>query len=97
MRQWTGSVLFQVMDCRQFGAKPLPKPMLQNYKLDPWEQTLVKFQWNASENVVCWMAAISPGGGRGLIRGKGMLVRYHSLLHWPFVTGYLWIPLTKGQ
>ena len=37
MRQWSGSALVQVMACRLFGTKPLPKPMLTYYQLDPKE------------------------------------------------------------
>ena len=55
---------------RLFGAKPLSKPMLGYCQLDPLEQTSVKFQskykifthGNASENIVCEMAAIYPKG-----------------------------------
>ena len=35
MRQWNGSALVQVMACRLFGAKSLPKPMLPYCQLDP--------------------------------------------------------------
>ena len=44
MRQWTGSALVQIMACRLFGAKPLPEPMLTYCRLDPSEQTSVKFE-----------------------------------------------------
>ena len=43
-RRWNGSSLVQVMACRLFGAKPLPKPMLDYCRLDTWEQISVKFQ-----------------------------------------------------
>ena len=33
------------MACRQFGAKPLPEPLLAYCELDSWEQILVKFEW----------------------------------------------------
>ena len=29
-----------------FGAKPLPKPMLNYYWLDPWDRISMKFSWN---------------------------------------------------
>ena len=56
----------QVLACGLFGAKPLPEPMLNCWQLDPWEQTLVKFESkckhfiheNTFENVVCEMAPI---------------------------------------
>ena len=35
MRQWIGSALFQIMACRLFGEKPLPKPMLGYCELYP--------------------------------------------------------------
>ena len=40
MRQWTGSELVQVMDCRLllFSAKLLPEPMLACCQLDSWKQ-----------------------------------------------------------
>ena len=44
MRQGIGSALVQIMACRQFGAKPLSKPLLDYYQLDPWEQSSGKFQ-----------------------------------------------------
>ena len=58
------------MACRLFGAKPLSKPMLDYCQLDPQEQTSMTF-WskyklfiheNASENIVCEMAAILSRG-----------------------------------
>ena len=42
MRQWIWSALVQIMACRQFGAKPLSKPMLVYCQLVLWEQTSVK-------------------------------------------------------
>ena len=35
MRQWIESILVQIMACRLFGAKPLFKPMLYFWQLDP--------------------------------------------------------------
>ena len=35
MHRWTGSALVQIMACRLFGAKPLPKPMLGYCHLHP--------------------------------------------------------------
>ena len=35
MRQWIGSALVHIMACRLFGVKPLSKPMLGYYQLDP--------------------------------------------------------------
>ena len=43
MRPWIGLALIQIMACRLLGAKPLSKPVLGCYKLDPYEQTSVKF------------------------------------------------------
>ena len=34
-RQWIGWALVQIMACRLFGAKPLSKPMLRYYQLEP--------------------------------------------------------------
>ena len=70
MHQWIGSALLQKMACRLFGAKPLSKPMLDYCRLGPKEQTSVKFiqniklfiHENASENIVCEMAAVLSSG-----------------------------------
>ena len=42
MRQLIESALVQILACRQFGAKPISKPMLGYCKLDHLEQTSVK-------------------------------------------------------
>ena len=70
MRHWIGTTLVQIMACRLFGAKPLSK-----ITLDYFNRTLRnKLQWNftqnkklfidenASENIVCKMAAILSRG-----------------------------------
>ena len=44
MCQWSGSALFQVMACRLFDAKPLPKSVLVYCQLDSFEQLSVKFE-----------------------------------------------------
>ena len=44
MRQWVKSTLVQVMACCWFGTKPLHEPMLTSCPLDPWKQTLAKFE-----------------------------------------------------
>ena len=70
MRQWFASAMVQIMACRLFGAKPLFKPMLGYFQLDPKEQNSVKFysnekkviHENASEKIVCEMAAILSRG-----------------------------------
>ena len=44
MCQWTASVFIQVMSCHLTGIKPLPKPMLIYYHIEPQiEQILVQF------------------------------------------------------
>ena len=71
MRQPIGSALVQIMACRLVGAKPLSKPMLVYYELDPQEQTSVIFcqhiklfiHENASQNIVCEMTGILSGDG----------------------------------
>ena len=70
MHEWIGSVLAQIMACRLFDAKPLFKPMLGFCfcQMDPWGQTFNQntklfIHENASENVVCEMAAILSRGG----------------------------------
>ena len=42
MPQWIRSALVQIMACRLFGTKPLSRPMLGYYEMDPWAQTSVK-------------------------------------------------------
>ena len=39
MRQWTMPPLIQIIACRLFGAKPLSKPMLTNFQMDPNESS----------------------------------------------------------
>ena len=54
------------MACRRDGAKPLSEAVMEFCKLDPYEQTPVKFirnsniliQENALENVVCEITSI---------------------------------------
>ena len=43
MHQWIGSALVQIMACRLFSTKPLSKPRLVYFQLDPQEQTSEKF------------------------------------------------------
>ena len=43
MRQHNMPTLLQIMACRLFSAKPLSKPMLPYYQLDPTEHISVKF------------------------------------------------------
>ena len=66
-----GLALVQVMACRLFGTKPLPKPMLAYCKFDSWQQTSVTFEAkykkpfiheNAFKNAVCQMPAIFARG-----------------------------------
>ena len=35
MRRWTGLAVVQLMACRLFGNKLLPKPMLTYFQMDP--------------------------------------------------------------
>ena len=58
------------MDCRLSDDKPLAKPTLAYYQLDPLEQTSVKFDSKYKifikeklfENIICEMAAILSRG-----------------------------------
>ena len=43
--QWIGWALVQIMACRLFSAKTLPRSMPDYFQLDSWEQTSVKFWW----------------------------------------------------
>ena len=61
MRQWTGPAFIQVMDCRNFGAKPLPEPRLAYCHLHSWKKfqrhlnrnSEIFIEENAFEIVVC--------------------------------------------
>ena len=88
MLQWIGSALIQVMACRQVGDKPLKLNQCWFIvNLDPFgtnfNDILIKIQnfsftKNASENIVCEMAAI-------LSRGRWVnpfLDRMHNLYTW---------------
>ena len=61
MHQWTGSALVQVMACRLFSAKPLPKHYKLQWNLN--QNSSIFIQENAFENVICKMAAILSRGG----------------------------------
>ena len=60
--QWIGSALVQIMVCRLFGAKPLCKPLLQQWRHKlQWNvnrNSYICIQGNAFENDVCEMGAI---------------------------------------
>ena len=70
MRQWIVTALVQMMACRLFGAKPSSKPMLGYCRFDlrnklEWnvnQNTKLFIHKNASENIVCKMAAILSRG-----------------------------------
>ena len=68
-RQRIGWALFQIMACRLFDAKALPKPMMTYCQLDLKEQTSVKcepkyeiFHESAFEKIVWEMEAILSRG-----------------------------------
>ena len=76
MRRWIGSALIQIMVCRLFGTKPLseqrfrysqelpPGPLVYRNKLQ-WNLIKIKklfIHGNASEYIVCEMAAILSRG-----------------------------------
>ena len=91
MRRWTGPAFVQVMACHLFGAKPLVKQVLTYGQLDPWEQTLVKFESkykseNSFQNVVCGMAAIFLSSGRWLKVKRLNYQRPHMTSHDSFMT-----------
>ena len=77
MRQWIRSALVHIMICRLFGDKPLSKPVLGYCHLGTKKQILVKFNpntklfnhENASENNVCEVAALFPGGDKLILVG----------------------------
>ena len=72
MHQLIGSALLQIMACRLFCAKPLSEPMLEYCHLNgtirntlQWNfnhNTKLVIHKNASENIVCEMAAILSRG-----------------------------------
>ena len=71
MRQWTGSVLVQIMAWCLIGAKPLSKPMLVyvNWIIRN------KLQWNFSTHFVCETASI-------LSKGRWVNTLCHSDATW---------------
>ena len=56
MRQYTMPSLVQIMACRLFGAKPLPKPILPFYQLDPKEHISVEF-YPKFKDMTCKMSS----------------------------------------
>ena len=74
MRQWILSALLQIMACRLRGTKPLSNPMLGYCQLDKlqWnlnQNTKLFIHENASENVICVMAAILSKGRWVYVKG----------------------------
>ena len=54
MRRWTGSLLFQVMVCRQFSAKPLPEPMLTFLSIAPLRTNFSEILIKIFKNLRSW-------------------------------------------
>ena len=94
MHRWTRPSLVQVMACRLFGTKPLPKPMLTYCQLDPQEQTSFKFQsvfkhFHSGKSI--WKWCLLHGShfdyasmcwetpGKAIVQEKILFV----LTHWP--------------
>ena len=78
--QWIGSALSQIMAWRLFRAKPLSKPMLvychTHRKKLQWnlnQNTKLFIHKNASENIVCEMAAILLWGRWDKVLGHPLL------------------------
>ena len=71
MRQSIWSALVQIIACRLLSAKPLSKPMVGYCKLDPSEQTSVKFQskYKTFHSRKCIWKYRLPNGGH-IIQGK---------------------------
>ena len=70
-RQRNGLALFQIMACRLFGTKLLPKPMQTYCQLDPQEQTSVKLEpkYEVFHSWKCiWKDRLRNGGH--LFRGR---------------------------
>ena len=108
--RWIGSALLQIMVCRLFGTKPLSGQTFRySQKLSPGPLVYRnKLQWNfnqnrkffihgnASEYIVCEMAAIlSRGGGGGGGGGGAYWTRIKHAV-WPskcIVNTHVWINL----
>ena len=85
MCQWTGSSLGQVMDCRLFGVKPIPEPMLAYCQLD-WDYISIPFgsefnhlhsrKWNWKYRFV----QAKGGGGWGGVQGTGSEFKGNSFV-----------------
>ena len=93
MRRWIGSALLQIMVCRLFGTKPLSEQTFRSSQvLSPGPLVYMNnLQWNfnqnwklfihenASEYIVCEMAAILSGGGGGNCLTVEMHFQYSCL------------------
>ena len=91
MRRWIGSALLQIMVCRLFCTKPLSEQtFLYSQELSPGPSVYRnKLQWkynqnkklfihgNASEYIVCEMAAILSRGGGGLTEREFSMLSDH--------------------
>ena len=107
VRRWIGSALLQIMVCRLFGTKPLsgqtfryseelsPGPLVYRNTLQ-WnfnQNRKLFIHGNASEFIVCELAAILSRGG-----GGGGLANWTRIKHaaWPskcVVNTHVWINL----
>ena len=91
MHRWIGSALLQIMVCRLFGTKPLseqtfrysqelsPGPLVYRNKLQ-WnfnQNRKLFIHGNASEYIVCEMAAILSRGGGGLTERELSMLSDH--------------------
>ena len=90
MHQWIRSTLVQIMACCLFGTRPLSELMMVfvNWTLQWNFNQSIKFfiQENASENIVCKMAAI-------LSRRDELIFLTCSQLHWYATNCLLWTQL----
>ena len=81
MRQRSGSSLVHVMACRLFGAKPLPEPLLlivngthgNKFQRNSNRNSVIFFQENAFENVVCQYGGHFVQGEMGQTHTSGLL------------------------
>ena len=84
MRQWPGSALVQVMDCRLFGTKPLPELVLTYCQLDPEKQTSVKFNRNYNISIKKIRLKMSSAKWRSFCPGRDKALVFMIGSHIPW-------------
>ena len=69
MCQWVRWAVVHIMACRLFSAKPLSKPILCYYQLNPQGQTAVKFESKLKKTTFHSLKR-HPGNGAHCVQGE---------------------------